>query len=75
MGWFNAWGFWAILVGCFVPLPYKVFTIAAGVMQLHFGLFLMASMVGRILRFLVIASVIYWGGASVEPWIRKMFEK
>ena len=29
--WFESWGFWAILLAGFSPIPYKVFTIASGV--------------------------------------------
>ena len=29
--WFTDWGFWAVLIAGFSPIPYKVFTIAAGV--------------------------------------------
>ena len=28
--WFDEWGFWAILIAGFSPIPYKVFTISAG---------------------------------------------
>lgn len=70
--WFNIWGFWAVFVGCFTPIiPYKIFTISAGVLQLHLGLFLLASLAGRSVRFLMIATLIYWGGARVEPFLRK----
>ena len=29
--WFRNWGFWAVLLAGFSPVPYKIFTIAAGV--------------------------------------------
>ena len=35
MMWFGEWGFWAVLVAGFSPVPYKIFTIAAGVLQLR----------------------------------------
>ena len=28
--WFEEWGFWAIFIAGFSPIPYKVFTIAGG---------------------------------------------
>ena len=74
--WFEEWGFWAVLFGCFAPMiPYKIFTISAGVLQLNFGLFLLASSVGRSLRFLIMALLIYWGGPYVEPFFRKALAK
>lgn len=74
--WFQTWGFWSILVGSFMPfIPYKIFTISSGVMKLHFGWFLLASLLGRGLRFLIIAAVIFWGGSRFEPFLRKILFK
>lgn len=74
--WLNTWGFWAVFVGCLTPIiPYKIFTISAGLLQLHLALFLVASLAGRLLRFLMIATVIYWAGPRVEPFVRKVLFK
>lgn len=69
---FEQWGFWAVLVGCFSPIPYKIFTIGAGVMQLNFPLFLIASSLGRFLRFFVVGCIIWWGGPKVETVLRRL---
>jgi len=70
--WFQEWGYWAIIVGCFLPFfPYKIFTIGAGVMQLHFLGFLVVSLIGRSCRFLLIAIIIRFGGPKVEPALRR----
>lgn len=70
--WFQTWGFLAIIIGCLSPMiPYKIFTIGAGVMQLNFGWFMLASAIGRTLRFFLIAALIRWGGPKVEPYLRK----
>lgn len=70
--WFQTWGFLAIIIGCLSPIiPYKIFTIGAGVMQLNFGWFILASFIGRALRFYIIAAAIRWGGPKVEPCLRK----
>lgn len=70
--WFQKWGFWAILLACFSPfIPYKIFTIGAGVLQLNLGLFLMASTLGRALRFYMISAVIRFGGPKIEPYVRQ----
>jgi len=74
--WVGAWGFWAIVVGCVTPIiPYKIFTIGAGIMQLHFGGFLLASILGRSTRFLVIGALIRWGGPKIEPFLRRTLVK
>ena len=37
--WFTEWGFWVVLIAGFSPIPYKVFTIAAGSMSLFLPIF------------------------------------
>ncbi|HYQ70688.1 MAG TPA: YqaA family protein, partial [Gammaproteobacteria bacterium] len=49
--WFEAWGFWAMLVAGFSPIPYKVFTIAAGTLAMNLPLFIAGSLLGRGGRF------------------------
>lgn len=72
LDWFYKWGFWAILIGCFTPfIPFKIFTLGAGVLHLHLGWFLMCASIGRFLRFFVIAAVIKWGGPKMEPFVRR----
>lgn len=74
--WFQKWGFWAILLACFSPfIPYKIFTIGAGVLQLNLGLFLIASTLGRALRFYMISAVIRWGGPKMEPFLRQTLNR
>lgn len=73
---FNQWGYWAIFIGCFSPfIPYKIFTIGAGVLQFNLIGFLLASTLGRACRFFIIAAVIYWGGPKVEPFLRRRFSR
>jgi membrane protein YqaA with SNARE-associated domain len=67
--WFVRWGFWAILAAGFSPIPYKVFTIAAGAMSMALLPFTFASAVGRGARFFLVAGLIYWGG---EPFERNL---
>jgi len=69
--WFEDYGFWAIFAAGFTPIPYKVFTIAAG--AAHMGLlpFLLGSLVGRGARYLLVAGLVRWGGAPIEHHIRR----
>ena len=73
--WFEAWGFWAILAAGFSPIPYKVFTIAAGAMAMPLAPFALASMVGRGARFFLVAGLLYWGGPRVEQVLRRHVER
>ncbi|UCD63084.1 MAG: DedA family protein [Candidatus Zixiibacteriota bacterium] len=51
-------GAWAVGIAGFTPIPYKVFTIAAGFFKMSFGPFLAASAISRSLRFFVVAGLI-----------------
>jgi len=73
--WFDAWGVWAIFVAGFSPIPYKVFTIAAGVAALNFPLFVLASIIGRGARFFLVAGLIVWGGDSLEMKLHQYVER
>lgn len=66
IAWFGEWGFYAVLIAGFSPIPYKVFTIAAGVMQMLFPVFVLASLLGRGLRFFMLALLARLGGEKLE---------
>lgn len=68
--WFAAWGFWAVLLAGVSPIPYKVFTIAAGAASLFFPAFVLASVIGRGARFFLVAGLIIWGGERMERTLR-----
>ncbi len=72
--WFTHWGFWAVLLAGFSPVPYKIFTIAAGVAALSFPLFVVASIIGRGARFFLVAGLIYLGGEKMERQLRRYVE-
>ena len=72
--WFAVWGFWAVLLAGFSPIPYKVFTIAAGVVALSFPLFVIASFLGRGARFFLVAAVVRLGGERLERMLRAYAE-
>jgi len=69
--WFMRWGFWAILAAGFSPIPYKIFTIAAGAMSMPLLPFSLASIVGRGARFFLVAGLIYFGGEPLERNLRR----
>jgi membrane protein YqaA with SNARE-associated domain len=72
--WFQTWGFWAVLAAGFSPIPYKLFTIAAGALGMFLPVFLLASFVGRGGRFFLVAGLIRWGGAPMEARLRRHVE-
>jgi membrane protein YqaA with SNARE-associated domain len=69
--WFERYGFWAIFAAGFTPIPYKVFTIAAGAAHMALLPFVVGSFVGRGARYLLVAGLVRWGGAPIEHHIRR----
>ena len=72
---FTRYGAWAILVAAFSPIPFKVFTILAGVMNLEMRSFIIASIIGRGARFLTIGVLIFAFGESIQSFIDHNFER
>lgn len=75
VAWFDAWGFWAIFIAGFSPIPYKVFTIAGGVAGMALLPFTLASLVGRGARFFLVAGLMAWGGARMEAVLQKYVDR
>lgn len=73
--WFGRWGIWAIFVAGFSPIPYKVFTIAAGALSMAIFPFTLASLVGRGLRFFLVAGLMAWGGARMEALLHRYIDR
>ncbi len=69
--WFGQYGFWAVLVAGFSPIPYKVFTIAAGALHMLLPGFVLASCVGRGARFFIVAGLLKWGGERMEHRLKR----
>lgn len=69
--WFTQYGFWAIFVAGFSPIPYKVFTIAAGALSMALLPFTLASVIGRGSRFFIVAGLMKWGGKRMEDQLHK----
>ncbi len=73
--WFDKWGFWAIFIAGFSPIPYKVFTIAAGALSMALLPFTLASLIGRGLRFFMVAGLMAWGGARMEATLHRYIDR
>jgi len=71
---YQKYDFWAIFVAGFTPLPYKVFTVTAGVFKLHLPTFFLASILSRGARFFLIGGLFYLFGTSIKAFIDKYLE-
>jgi len=73
--WFEEWGFFAIFVAGFSPIPYKLFTISAGLISMSFLPFVIASAIGRGARFFLVASLMRWGGEPMEKAMHEYVDR
>ena len=70
---YSSYGIWIVLGAGFTPFPYKFITIASGVFNLNIFLFILVSLVGRGLRFYIIAVLLKVFGKYIENYIDKYF--
>lgn len=70
---FSQNAFWTIFVSAFTPIPFKVFTISAGFFKINFFTFLVASLIGRGLRFFAVGYIVKVFGKRVAKSAFKYF--
>jgi len=68
---YNEWGAWAVLIAGVTPFPYKVITILSGSTTLNFGVFMVASIIARGLRFFIVAALLWKYGEPIKEFIEK----
>jgi membrane protein YqaA with SNARE-associated domain len=74
-GWYADWGLWVILIKGATPIPYKLVTIASGLAAFNFPIFVLASIVTRGARFLLVAFVLKRFGPTILPIVeRRLYE-
>jgi len=70
---YNNNAFWSLVIAAFTPLPYKVFTIAAGVFRVDLVVFALASIIGRGARYMFVAYIAHVGGnKAFWTYLRKL---
>lgn len=63
---YNKFGPQAVFFAAFTPIPYKVFTIASGILNMNVWAFLLASIVGRGMRFFTVSFVLMIFGERIK---------
>jgi membrane protein YqaA with SNARE-associated domain len=71
--WYKTYGFVSVFAAGLTPIPYKVFTIAAGVFKMNLLLFTVASVLGRGIRFFLEGFLINKFGEKALEFIEKKF--
>lgn len=67
----SEWGLLSVFAGAVTFLPYKLFTIFSGVTGLNFAMFIAISILGRGLRFFVVAFLLFKFGEAIQTFIEK----
>ena len=68
---YHTYGGWIVLGAGITPLPYKLITIASGVMNMNFLLFMIISFIGRGIRFFLVAFLLWKWGTPMKAYIEK----
>lgn len=66
---YNKYGMVAVFFSAFTPIPYKIFTIASGILNMNFPQFVAASFFGRGLRFYLVSIVLMLFGETIREYI------
>lgn len=72
-GLYERYSFWVVFVAAFTPIPYKVITIAAGVCGINIPMFIVASAIGRGLRFFLVSGLMWKFGQPIVKFMDKYF--
>ncbi|MDJ0893967.1 MAG: YqaA family protein [Alphaproteobacteria bacterium] len=70
---YREWGAWIVVAGAMTPIPYKVVTIASGVVAMDVVVFTVASILSRGVRFFGLAGMIYLFGPSIRDLLERRF--
>ncbi len=72
--WFEEWGFWAVIIAGFSPIPFKLFTLTAGALSMALLPFVLAAIAGRSAHFFLVSLSMAWAGPKLEAVALKYIE-
>lgn len=72
---YHQYGAWIVFGAGITPFPYKIITIASGVVHLNLTVFTIASILARGMRFFVVAWLLQKYGAPMKIFIEKHLGK
>lgn len=68
---FDEWGVWAVLIAGLTPFPFKVITIFSGAVHLNLVVFIIAAIIARAARFMIVAWLLWRFGAPIRDFIER----
>ena len=72
---FITYDIWIILIAGFSPMPYKLFTITAGIVGMSIFPFIAFSLISRGARYLLIAFLVRKFGKRTDAWLNKYIDR
>ncbi len=66
-------GMLIIFLGAFTPLPYKIITITSGIVEVNIIAFILMSILGRGIRFFIVAYLVKFFGKPALLFLQKHF--
>jgi membrane protein YqaA with SNARE-associated domain len=73
-GLYQRYDAWAVGAAAVTPIPFKVFTISAGIARVNFKRFVLASVVGRGARFFAVGGAVFFFGPAIQEALDQYFE-
>ena len=73
MEWYSRYDYWIVFIAALTPIPYKVYTIASGAFHMNIPGFMVISMLGRGMRFFLVAGLLFWFGPPIQRFIDRYF--
>lgn len=73
--WFLAYGIWIVFLAGFSPIPYKIFTVTAGIMYMPIVPFVFVSLLSRGLRFFLVSAAMYFWGDALHSKLKCHIER
>jgi membrane protein YqaA with SNARE-associated domain len=70
---YQQWDAVAIAVAGFTPIPFKIFTIAAGLFEINLITFVVVVVLSRGARFFLLGGLIWWFGPSIQNFVDRYF--
>lgn len=71
---YSTWDFWILFIASSIPVPYKIFSISAGVFDVNFIVFCIATFVSQGIKFYLLALLIIKTGTAVKKLLAYNFK-
>ena len=72
--WFDIYGVWVVIIAGFSPVPYKIFTIMAGFLNMALIPFIICGVIGRGARFFLVALLVNKFGDAIDSFLKKYID-